>query len=220
MQIKMIYLFVQVKIEKVDLANFRFRGGLRSAFLGSSEFGWSIHRPSSEKPGVWREVEKAGALKDGGFPLFMAAVIQPWTNMRMKIDVGVVSSLDLAKEGDPSHPRFPMVGVYTGFITFAHSEAVKGSGLPTMPYLIDSRQVEEGEEELSLPTSMDLKKEVFKLFSGGMMPHTKSNMDKLKEALLGDWKKGKPSKYSFPELAAEGGDDEGEGSAAGGTGSN
>ena len=106
-----MYLFAQVKIEKVDLANFRFRGGLRSAFLGASEFDWSIHRPSSEKPGVWREVEKSGALKDGGFPLFMAAVVQPWTNMRMKIDVGVISSQDLAKEGDPSHPRFPMVGV-------------------------------------------------------------------------------------------------------------
>ena len=65
---------MQVKIDKVDLANFRFRGGLRSAFLGSSEFDWSIHRPSSEKPGVWREVEKASALKDGGLPLFLSLI--------------------------------------------------------------------------------------------------------------------------------------------------
>ena len=200
---------MQVKIDKVDLANFRFRGGLRSAFLGSSEFDWSIHRPSSEKPGVWREVEKASALKDGGLPLFMAAVVQPWTNMRLKLDVGVVSSSDLAKEGEPSHPRFPMVGVYSGYISYAHSEAVKGTGLPTMPYLIDGREVgDEGLEELCLPTSMELKEEVFKLFSGGVAPHTKSNMDKLREALVGDWRKARPSKYTLPGLAAEGDDDE------------
>ena len=206
-----------MKIEKVDLANFRFRGGLRSAFLGSSEFDWTIQRPSSEKPGVWREVDKATALKDGGLPLFMAAVVQPWTNMRLKLDVGVVSSLDLAKEGEPSHPRFPMVGVYSGFVTFAHSDAVKGTGLPTMPYLIDSRQVEEeGMEELSLPTSMELKEEVFKLFSGGAAPHTKSNMDKLREVLLGDWRKARYSKYTFPGLAAEGGDEGGDETPAGG----
>ena len=83
-----------MKIDKVDLATFRFRGGLRSAFLGSSEFAWSVHRPSSEKPGVWREVDKATALKDGGLPLFMAAVVQPWTNLRLKLDVGVISSSD------------------------------------------------------------------------------------------------------------------------------
>lgn len=200
---------MQVKIDKVDLANFRFRGGLRSAFLGSSEFDWSIHRPSSEKPGVWREVEKASALKDGGLPLFMAAVVQPWTNMRLKLDVGVVSSSDLAKEGEPSHPRFPMVGVYSGYISYAHSEAVKGTGLPTMPYLIDGREVgDEGLEEVCLPTSMELKEEVFKLFSGGVAPHTKSNMDKLREALAGDWRKARPSKYTLPGLAAEGDDDE------------
>ena len=200
---------MQVKIDKVDLANFRFRGGLRRAFLGSSEFDWSIHRPSSEKPGVWREVEKASALKDGGLPLFMAAVVQPWTNMRLKLDVGVVSSSDLAKEGEPSHPRFPMVGVYSGYISYAHSEAVKGTGLPTMPYLIDGREVgDEGLEELCLPTSMELKEEVFKLFSGGVAPHTKSNMDKLREALVGDWRKARPSKYTLPGLAAEGDDDE------------
>lgn len=75
----------QVQLEKVDLSIFRFRGGLRSAFLGSSEFSWSIWRPSSEKPGVWREVDKAAALKDGGKPLFMAAVVQPWTNLRFLI---------------------------------------------------------------------------------------------------------------------------------------
>ena len=46
----------QVQLDKVDLATFHFRGGLRSAFLGPSEFDWSIVRPSTEKPGVWREV--------------------------------------------------------------------------------------------------------------------------------------------------------------------
>ena len=207
---------VQVKIERVDLATFRFRDGLRSAFLGSSEFTWSVHRPSSEKPGVWREVDKAVVLKDGGLPLFMAAVVHPWTNLRMKLDVGVISSSDLAKEGEPSHPRFPMVGVYAGFVSFAHGDAAKGTGLPTMPYLIDNREVEAEEmAELSLPTSMDLKEAVFKMFTGVEAPHTKSNMDKLREVLQGDWKKAKPSKYTFPGLAAEGGEGERERSPAG-----
>ena len=205
-----------MKIEKVDLATFRFRGGLRAAFLGSSEFSWSVHRPSSEKPGVWREVDKATVLKDGGLPLFMGAVIQPWTNLRMKLDVGVISSSDLAKEGDPSHPRFPMVVVYTGFVSFAHRDAAKGTGLPTMPYLIDNREVAEEEmEELPLPTSIELKEAVFNMFTGVEAPHTKSNMDKLREVLQGDWKKGKPSKYTFPGLAAEGDDDERESLPAG-----
>ena len=208
---------VQVKIEKVDLATFRFRDGLRSAFLGSSEFTWSVHRPSSEKPGVWREVDKGTVLKDGGLPLFMAAVVQPWTNLRMKLDVGVISSSDLAKEGEPSHCRFPMVGVYAGFVSFAHRDAAKGTGLPTMPYLLDSREVEAEEmAELSLPTSMELKEAVFNMFTRVEAPHTKSNMDKLREVLQGDWKKAKSSKYTFPGLAAEGGDDERERSPAGG----
>ena len=75
----------QVQLDKVDLSIFRFRGGLRSAFLGSSEFSWSVWRPSTEKPGVWREVDKAAVIKDGGRPLFMAAVVQPWTNLRFLI---------------------------------------------------------------------------------------------------------------------------------------
>ena len=194
-----------MKIEKTDLANFRFRGGLRSAFLGSAEFEWTVHRPSTEKAGVWREVDKATVLKDGGFPLFMAAVAQPWTSLRLKVEVGVISSLDLAKEGEPSHPRFPMVAVYSGFTSFAHSENVRGTALPTMPYIIDSREVDsERMAELPLPSSMELKEAVFKLFSGGSAPHTKSNMDKLREALQGDWKKAKASRYTFPRLPAEG----------------
>ena len=39
------------------------------------------------------------------------------------------------------------------------------------------------------------------------MPHLKSNTDNLRETMKGDWKKVKMSKYSYPELAAEGDDD-------------
>ena len=56
----------QVKIEKVDLSHFRFRGSLRSAFLGSGEFNWTVMRPSKNEPGAWREVDKASVIKDGG----------------------------------------------------------------------------------------------------------------------------------------------------------
>ena len=40
------------------------------------------------------------------------------------------------------------------------------------------------------------------------MTISKSNMDKLREALAGDWRKARPSKYTLPGLAAEGDDDE------------
>ena len=136
----------------------------------------------------------------------------------MKLDVGVVSSPDLAKEGEPGHARFPLVGTYQGFVTFAHSEAVKGTGLPTMPYIIDTREVEEDAmADLQLPSSMELKEVVFNLFSEVNGPHLKSSMDKLREALRGDWRKAKLSKYSFPKLVAEGGDAEKRGEGAGGT---
>ena len=109
----------QVKVEKIDLSHFRFRGGLRSAFLGSSEFTWSVVRPSKSQPWVWKEVDKADVLKEGGNPIFMAAVVQPWSGARLKVDIGIVSSSDLSKDGEPAHPRFPMVGIYNCFASFS-----------------------------------------------------------------------------------------------------
>ena len=136
----------------------------------------------------------------------------------MKLDVGVVSSSDLAKEGEPSHARFPMVGTYQGFVSLAHSETVKGTGLPTMPYIIDSRDVEEeGLSELELPSSWQLKEAIYNLFSGAMGPHLKSSMDKLREALRGDWRKEKLARYTFPKLVAEGDDDDDGDARTGGT---
>ena len=182
----------QVKVEKVDLSHFRFRGGLRSAFLGSSEFVWSVWRPSKSEAGVWKEVDKATALKDGGKPVFMAAAVMPWTGERLKVDVGIVSSNDLSKEGDPSHPRFPMMGFYSCYASYANPEVVKGTGLVTMPYIIDAREVEAEElAELQLPSSWDLKEGVYNLFKKVSAPHMKSNMDNLNEALKTDWKKTK-----------------------------
>ena len=182
----------QVKVEKVDLSYFRFRGGLRSSFLGSSEFTWSVVRPSKSQPGVWKEVDKAEAFKDGGNPIFMAAVVQPWSGVRLKVDVGIVSSTDLNREGDTTHPRFPVVGIYTCFASFGNAEVVKGTGLPTMPYIIDSREVEEEElADLALPSSWELKQAVYNLFKKVSAPHMKSNMDNLKETMKGDWKKPK-----------------------------
>ena len=131
----------QVKIEKVDLSLFRFRGGLRSAFLGSADFGWSVWRPSTKDAGTWKEVEKASVLKDGGMPVSMAAVVMPWSGARMKVDVGIVASNDLVKEGEVAHQRFPMMGIYNCYASFTNADTVKGTGLPTMPYIIDAREV-------------------------------------------------------------------------------
>ena len=182
----------QVKIEKVDLSHFRFRGSLRSAFLGHVEFVWSVWRPSTKEPGTWKEVEKASALKEGAKPVHMAATVMPWSGGKLKVDVGIVASNDLSKEGDPAHPRFPMMGIYSGYATFANSDTVKGTGLPTMPYIIDAREVEEEElASLELPSSWDLKMGVYSLFKKVSAPHMKSSMENLKEALKGDWKKPK-----------------------------
>ena len=70
--------------------------------------------------------------------------------------------------------------------------------------------------ELQLPSSWDLKKVVYKLFTTVSAPHLKLNMDNLVEVLKSDWRKGKPAKYSFPVLLEEGGDDAERGEGAGG----
>ena len=182
----------QVKVEKVDLSHFRFRGSLKSAFLGSSEFTWSVWRPSKSVEGQMREVEKPQVMKDGGKPIFMAAAVMPWSGARLKVDIGIVSSTDLSKEGEPSHPRFPMVGIYSSYASFANSAVVKGTGMVTMPYIIDSREVEDEEvADLDLPSSWNLKEGTYNLFKKVSAPHMKSNMDNLKEALKSDWKKPK-----------------------------
>ena len=182
----------QVKVEKVNLSHFRFRGSLRSAFLGSSEFVWGVWRPSKSQPGVMKEVDKAEALRDGGNPIFMAAVVQPWFGARLKVEIGIVSSSDLSKDGEPAHSRFPVVGIYSCFASFGNGEVVKGTGLPTMPYIIDAREVEDDEvADLELPSSWELKQAVYNLFKKVSAPHMKSNMDNLKEALKGDWRKPK-----------------------------
>ena len=77
-----------------------------------------MHRPSTSKPGEWREVDKAEVLKDEGAPVHLAAQVHPWTNLRLKLEVGVISTSDLTKEGEANSPRFPMVGVFSGFLVF------------------------------------------------------------------------------------------------------
>ena len=182
----------QVKIEKVDLSHFRFRGSLRSAFLGSGEFNWTVMRPSKNQPGAWREVDKASVIKDGGKNLFMAAAVRPWTGARLKVSVGIVASQDISKEGEASHNRFPVVGIYDCYASFSNSQVVKGTGLPTMPYIIDARDVQEEEiADLDLPSSWDLKMAIYNLFRKVSDPHCKSNMENLKEALKGDWRRPK-----------------------------
>ena len=95
---------------------------------------------------------------------------------------------------------------------------LKGTGLPTIPYIINSREVEEeGLLELELPSSWQLKEAIYNLFSGAMGPHLKSSMDKLREALRGDWRKEKLARYTFPKLVAEGDDDDDGDARTGGT---
>ena len=140
-------MFVQVKFERIDLSRFKFTNllkleNLRSAFL-SVEDEWTIYRPSRGTPRILREkVEKENL--PGLPPLQMAAVVRPWAGEIMQLDLGVVSCTNLVMN-DPDKSKVPMVSIYAGNVTLAHSRALEDSDIPTLPYLINKRDAE-GEE--------------------------------------------------------------------------
>ena len=72
--------------------------------------------------------------------------------------------------------------------------------LPFVPYLVDDR---EEEEDMSIPRWNTIVRSVNVLFRDNTAPHGKSNMTNLLEALKGDWKAEKRSKYTFPEIQLE-----------------
>ena len=178
----------QVKIGKIELQKFCFRGVLVSDWLGPQDFSFSVQRPSASQSGVWRQVDQAKVEADGGQPLWLRAVLQPWTSLKLRMTIGVLAVKDATKMQAnisvlPSPPE--------------NAEVC----LPFIPYLIDDRE-EEGEEEV-LPSWTSIVRAVNGMFRDNTAPHGKSTMDSLREGLKGDWKAEKRSKYCYPEFELE-----------------
>ena len=129
----------QIKIGRIDLSTFIFRGSLNSAHLGPNEFNWTVERPATTVSGAWCEVPREVLQREGGSLLHARAVCQPWTGAvpRLRINLGLFVCDDIKKIPDADHDRFPFVHI--GAIYAAFMPIVDGldCGLPSMPYLID-----------------------------------------------------------------------------------
>ena len=136
---------------------------------------------------------------DGGESLWLRAILQPWTGLRLRLTVGVYAAKDVTRIQDSNHPRFPFINLMVQSIPMMPSppESLKVC-LPFIPYLIDD--TEEEEEEAVLPGWNQLVRAVIGMFRGNSAPHSKSNMTNLREVMKGDWKADKKSKYSYPEI--------------------
>ena len=197
----------QVKIGKIELQKFCFRGNLVSDWLGPQEFPHSVQRPSATQSGVWRQVEQTKVEADGGQPLWLRAVLQPWTSSKLRMTIGVLAAKDATKVQESSHPRYPFVSLMSSNISVLPSAPENAAVcLPFMPYLIDDRE-EVGEED-SLPGWATMVRAVNGMFRNNTAPHSKSTMDSLREVLKGDWKAEKRSKYCYPEIELDDEDQE------------
>ena len=59
----------QIRIGRIELQKFCFRGSLVSNWLGPQEFPHSVQRPATTQPGVWRDMEQ-----------------QPWSGLNHGLD--------------------------------------------------------------------------------------------------------------------------------------
>ena len=84
----------QIRVGKIELQKFRFRGSMVSDWLGPEDFPYSVQRPATSQAGVWREVEQARVEAEGGQELWIRAVVQPWTGLKLKLTVWVVAAKD------------------------------------------------------------------------------------------------------------------------------
>ena len=204
----------QIKIGKVELQRFRFRGSLVSDWLSPQEFSFTVQRPSTAQTGVWRDINPSKVEADGGQPLWLRAILQPWTGLKLKLTIGVFAAKDATKEQDSEHPRFPIITLVTTSIPiFPFPPENTRVCLPFVPFLIGDEQEEE--DDSNIPRWNNLVKAVNGLLRDNTAPHCKSNMENLKEALKGDWKADKRSKYAYPVFEFDDNDDEDEQDGAG-----
>ena len=192
----------QIKIGKVELQKFRFRGSLVSDWMGPQEFPHSVQRPSTTQPGTWRDIEPSRVEADGGNALWLRAILQPWTSLKLRLTIGVFAAKDVTRVQDSNHPRFPFVNLQVTSISLLPFPPENHSVcLPFIPYLIEDN--EDDQDEAGVPGWNSVVRAVVGLFRGNSAPHSKSNMGNLKEALKGDWKTEKRSKYAYPEIELE-----------------
>ena len=144
---------------------------------------WTIYRPSRRTPRILREVKKKKFQLP---PLYMAATVQIEPNQRLKLDLGVISCANLVMDdpNDPTRSQFPMVSIYTGYVTLAHSDALEGFDIPTIPYLFDKRDAESEELAIKLPTNKQLQEAVAKILTNLAAPQFKANMDLVRANVL------------------------------------
>ena len=192
----------QVKIGKIELVKFRFRGSLVSDWLGPQEFPHVVQRPATSQVGAWRDLEQSKVEEDGGQELWLRAIIQPWTGQKLKLTIGILATKDATKVQDSGHHRYPFISLTTASIpVYPFPPENTKVCLPFIPYLVDDRDGEE--DDLTLPKWGQMVQAASSLFKNNSAPHSKSNFDNLKEAIKGDWKAEKPSKYCYPELEVE-----------------
>ena len=178
----------QIRVGKIDLNKFIFRGSLVSAWLGPSDYEYTVQRPSTASKGVWREVDIVRVVEDGGLPLWLRAVAQPWPGLKVKVTLGLFAAKDMARVQDSSHPRFPFVNLVT--ITIPINPGLPDNfeiRLPFTPYLIDDRTEEVEEDDVILPDWVAIVSACNGMFRDTTAPHSKSNMSNLRETLKTDW---------------------------------
>ena len=196
----------QIRVGKIELQKFRFRGSAVSDWLGPQDFHYSVQRPSTTQPGAWREVEKSKVEADGGQGLWIRAVVQPWTGLKIKLTVGIFAAKDISKVAEASHHRYPFINLLSLIIPMMPFPPEDSNiCLPFVPYILDDREEDDG--GAPVPRWTVVVKAVNGLFRRTTTPHSKSNMDTLTEALKGDWRQDRQSKYLYPELET-GEDDE------------
>ena len=101
----------QVRVGKVDLQKFCFRGTLVSEWMSPQEFPHCVQRPATTQSRVWREVEQHKVEAEGGQELWLRAVVQPWSGLKLRVTVGLHPAKDVTKLQDADHSRFPFISL-------------------------------------------------------------------------------------------------------------
>ena len=156
-----------IKIKNIDLSSLTFRGGLASSYVPG--FDWSLRVPSTRTPGKMVVVDnKDVARYNCSSKLWLRAVMQPWKDGKVKILLGLAPCDDIKTIPNYQDPRCPLVEIAT-FTAPLMPWHTLGLGLPSVPYLLDSR--EEGGEDF--PSSQAVTSAYRGLFKSSSKPQGK-----------------------------------------------
>ena len=189
----------QVRIGRVDLSKFSFRGNLVSDWLSPDDVDWAVTRPSNSRPGAWRDLDRPKVVEDGGLPLHFRAVAQPWTGGKLKVVMGLVPTLDIRALPGFDHPCFPFIVFATIICDYMPGQPDNFNiPLPFTPYLWN--QGGEEDEEVDIPDFDAVYSACIGFFRDTSAPNVKSNLSTLTAVLKTDWRKAVVSKYIFPQI--------------------